>query len=190
MIAREPRSACDPSAASPRIPNRVLARHPHSTRPPAPHTAGEVSALITALRMAEVSTITIGHGRDAASRTTAAAVAKAWSRAGGTILGTVDWPAQAASWLKAAQQMVKTQPDAWVIVDNPAGCAQLAARLVEHEGWSPARTFGTASMDSPDAAALSGLGVLTGIRGATADGGTWRIGHGVLLREQAITVSR
>jgi hypothetical protein len=182
MITREPRSACDPSAASPRIPDRILARHPHSTCPPAPHTAEEVSALIAALHVAGVSTLTIGHGRYTVSRTTAAAVSEAWSRAGGTILGIVDWPARAASWLKAARQMVQSHPDAWVIVDNPAGCAQLAARLAEHEDWSPARTFGTASMDNPDAAALSGFGVLTGMRGVTADGGTWRIGHGILLR--------
>ncbi len=190
MIANASPCTGDPPAGSPRIPDRALARHPYSTHPPAPHTAEEISALVTALRAAGASTITIGHGRDTASRTTAATVCEAWGRAAGTVLGVVDWPAQAASWRKAARQMIHAHPDAWVIVDTPAGCAQLAMRLVEHEDWSPTQTFGTASLDSPDAAALTGFGILTGMRGVTAAGDTWRIGHGVLLREHTSMPSR
>ncbi|MGH3601917.1 MAG: hypothetical protein ACRDQH_16845, partial [Pseudonocardiaceae bacterium] len=176
--------------ASPRISDHALADHLHSTLAPAPHTAEEISALVTLLRAARASTITIGHGRHTTSRDTASAVTDAWNCAGGTVLGTVNWPARAASWLKPARQMVRTHPDAWVIVDNPAGCAQLSMRLVEQKDWSAVRTFGTASMDSPDAAALTCFGVLTGMRGVTADGRTWRIGHGLLLRDQATTVIR
>ncbi len=96
----------------------------------------------------------------------------------------MDWPEQAASWLKQARQLVRTHPDAWVIIDNPAGWAQLAARLSEHEDWSPARTFGSASLDSPDTAVLTGLGVLTGMRGVSRDGAPWRIGHGGIRLRQ------
>jgi hypothetical protein len=71
-----------------------------------------------------------------------------------------------------------------VIIDNPAGCAQLAMRLAEHDDWTATRTFGTAALDSPDAVALTAAGVLSGMRGVTAAGGTWRVGHGVLLRDQ------
>lgn len=190
MTASAARHTDELAIASPRISDRALADHPHSTRAPAPHTAEEISALVTMLCVAGASTIAIGHGRHTTSRDTATAVTDAWNRAGGTVLGSVDWPARAASWLKPARQMVRAHPDAWVIVDNPAGCAQLARRLAEEQEWSAGRTFGTASIDSPDAAALTGSGALTGMRGVTADGHTWRIGHGVLLRDQAATVIR
>lgn len=95
------------------------------------------------------------------------------------MLNTVDWPATAASWLKPARQLVSTQPDAWVIIDNPAGCAQVANRLAEHENWTATRTFATASLHSTDVAALTAAGVLSGMSGATATGETCRLGQTV-----------
>jgi hypothetical protein len=171
-----------PAAAAPRISDQALAARPGSAGGPAPHTAREISALVIMLRAARVSTIAIGHGRHATSRDAAAALTGAWNRAGGTVLDTVDWPARAASWLKPARQLVRACPDAWVIADNPAGCAQLARRLAEHEPWSAARTFGTASAGHPDTAALAGSGLLDGLRGVTADGAGWQIANGVLSR--------
>ncbi len=171
--------------AARRIPDRLFAEHPQSTRTPAPHTAQEISTLVDLLGAAGASTIAIGHGRHTTSRETAIAVSDAWRGLGRTVLGTVDWPADAASWLKSARRLVSTHPDAWVIIDNPAGCAQLAIRLAEQENWTATRTFGTASLSSPDAAALTGAGVLSGMRGATETGGTWCVGHGVLFRDQA-----
>ncbi len=187
MTASPPRPAGDPAFGSPRISDRVLAGHPRSTRMPAPHTAGEISALVTMLRAAGAIAIAIGHGRHTTSRDAVTALTEAWGRAGGTVLGTADWPAGAASWLKPARQLIRADPDAWVIADNPAGCAQLAMRLAQHEQWSAARTFGTASTDSPDLAALTGFGLLAGLRGVTADGRTWRIGPGGLFRYPAST---
>lgn len=169
-------------SASPRVPQHLLIRHPGSTLPPAPHTPDEIRALVRMLHTAGASTISLGRGRHPTSAAAAVALADAWTRVGGTVLDAVDWPEQAASWLKQARQLVRTQPDAWVIIDNPAGWAQLAARLSEHEDWSPARTFGSASLDSPDTAALTGSGVLTGMPGVSRDGAPWRVGHsGILL---------
>lgn len=185
MTTRAPRPAGDPASASPRISDRALAGHPAATRTPAPHTSAEISALVTMLRAAGASTIAIGHGRHPTSCAAAAALAQAWEQAGGTVLRIVDWPARAASWLKPARQLIRAHPDAWVIADNPAGCAQLAMRLARDEQWSAARTFGTASAGRPDLAALTASGRLTGMRGATAAGGTWRIGPGFLLRDEA-----
>ena len=44
-----------------------------------------------------------------------------------------------------------------------------------------ARTFGTASLNSPDTVALTAGGVLNGMRGVTATGETWRVDDGLLL---------
>jgi Periplasmic binding protein len=176
MTGRARRRAGNLAFASPRISDRALAGHPGSSRVPAPHTAAEISALVTLLRQAGASTIAVGHGRHASSCDTATALTEAWDRAGGIVLSTVNWPARAASWLKPARQLIRAHPDAWVIADNPAGCAQLVLRLAGQEPWSAARTFGTAATDSPDLAALAGCDLLAGMRGVTADGRTWRIG--------------
>lgn len=141
---------------------------------------------LTLLRSAGVDTVTIGHGRCLASRDTAQALADAWSNTGRTVLALVDCPERAASWLKPARQLVQTHPDVWVIVDNLAGYAQVAERLKDREDWTPSRTFRTASLDSPDAAALTGFNVLTGMRGVSRDGTTWRVGHGLLLRDEPV----
>jgi hypothetical protein len=182
MTASAPRRAGRPAAASPRISDQALAALPGAAGVPAPHTSREIMALVIMLRTAGASTIAIGHGRHATSRDAASALAGAWNRAGGSVVGTVDWPARAASWLKPARRLAGARPDAWVIADNPAGCAQLARRLAEHEPWSAARTFGTASAGHPDTAALAGAGLLDGLRGVTADGAAWRIANGVLAR--------
>lgn len=190
MTSKAPRRTGDLAFASSRISDRALAGHPGSTRIPAPHTAAEISALVTLLLAARASTLAIGHGRHTTSCNTATALTEAWDRAGGTVLGIVNWPARAASWLKPSRQLIRAHPDAWVIADNPAGCAQLALRLAQYEQWSAGRTFGTASTDSPDLAALTGCGLLTGMRGVTADGRTWRVGHADFLRYPATMPAR
>ncbi|MFE4520208.1 hypothetical protein ACFRMQ_39330 [Kitasatospora sp. NPDC056783] len=136
---------------------------------PAPHTAAELAALLRLLadhRHPPLRGVAIGHSRDGASRTAAAAFA------------VVDWPEQAASWLRPARRLTDREPDAFVIAAAPLGWAQLARRLRHSTPWRPDRTFGFASLAEPVAAALAGPGVLDGVRGASADGGTWRTESG------------
>src|SRR5689334_2183122 len=54
-------------------------------------------------------------------------------------------------------------------------------RRAGQPGWTPARTFGFASVATPDLLALTPPGALAGMTGATAAGGSWRIGQGLLL---------
>ncbi|RGD57444.1 hypothetical protein DR950_06225 [Kitasatospora xanthocidica] len=148
---------------------------------PAPHTAPELAALLRLLadhRRPPLHGVAIGHSRDDASRAAAAAFADAWQAAGHAVLAVVDWPEQAASWLRPAHRLTAPEPDALVIAAAPLGWAQLARRLRHSTPWRPDRTFGFASLAEPVAAALAGPGVLDGVRGAGADGGTWRIASG------------
>ena len=147
----------------------------------AAHTAAELDRLIRMLRASRAETIAIGHGRHAASAGAADALAAAWTAGAGQVLAVVDWPAAAASWLRPAQRLAGSQPDAWILADTPAGCAQLASRLTGQPGWTPGRTFGFASVATPDLLALTPPGALAGMTGATAAGGSWRIGQGLLL---------
>jgi hypothetical protein len=170
-----------PAAESPRVPEPMLARYPAASQPPQPHTAAELDRLIQMLRASRAETIAIGHGRHTASAGAADALAAAWAAGAGQVLAVVDWPAAAASWLRPAQRLAGSQPDAWIMADTPAGCAQLVGRLSGQPGWTPGRTFGFASVATPDLLALTPPGALAGMTGATAAGGPWRIGQILLL---------
>lgn len=126
---------------------------------------------------ARIHAITVGHGRDPESRGAAVAFAQAWSSTGGVVLNIVDWPEEAASWLRAARRFAAGEPDAWVVAGAALGWAQLSRRLRHSTDWDPARTFGFASVGTPGCVRLAGAGTLDGLRGASADGGTWRIGR-------------
>jgi hypothetical protein len=168
------------TAASPRIPDSTLARYPAAAHLPRPHTAAELARLLQMLNAAGACAIAIGYGRHAASVEAAQALAAAWTGGTGTVLAITDWPVTAASWLRPARRLTASRPDAWVIADTPAGCAQLAARLTGQPDWTPARTLGFASLASSDLIALTGA-TLNGMTGPTADGGAWRIGRNLLI---------
>ncbi|MFH8569517.1 hypothetical protein [Streptomyces sp. NPDC017993] len=150
---------------------------------PAPHTDAELKALLSLLTApgppprtrTRIRTVVVGHSRDAASRSAATAFVEAWHSAGLPVLAVVDWPEQAASWLRAAQRFTAEEPDAWVVAAAPLGWAQMSRRLRRSTGWDPARTYGFASLADSRLPALTGPATLHGMRGATADGGTWAV---------------
>lgn len=176
-------SGIPPAAVSPRIPDAALARYPGASRPPRLHTAAELARLLRMLQTAGASSIAIGHGRHPASVVAAHALAAVWASGPGTVLTMTSWPAAAASWLRPARRLATAAPDAWVIADTPAGCAQLGRRLAGQPGWAPGRTFGFASVASLDLITLAGP-VLAGMTGPTASGGAWQIARTLLIRVQ------
>lgn len=152
---------------------------------PTPHTEVELAALLallTAPRL-RIATVVVGHSRDAASRSSAAAFVEAWCGIGRqSVLAVVDWPEAAASWLRAAHRFTAEEPDAWVVAAAPVGWAQMSRRLRLSTNWDPARTFGFAALGDSRVPALAGPTTLQGMRGAMADGGTWTIDRGWLTR--------
>jgi hypothetical protein len=130
-----------------------------------------------------------GHRRDAAAhaeafaQTEAFAQVEAFVRAwGGTVLAVVDWPEEAASWLRQARRFAAGPPDAWVVAGAPLGWARMSTRLRRSTDWAPKRTFGFAS--TARAVALAEPGTLEGMRGADEDGGVWRLGRNLIHRER------
>ncbi|MBT2472874.1 hypothetical protein J7E97_34755 [Streptomyces sp. ISL-66] len=159
---------------------------------PAAHTGAELTALIGLLAAlepdpgaagadgpdaAEPVTVVVGHGRDEASRAAAAAFTEAWRARGGQVLATVDWPESAASWLRPARRMTEQSPRAWVVTGALTGWAQMSRRLRHSTDWDPARTFAFAALRDPRLRELAGPDAVRGLRGATADGGTWEFGE-------------
>ncbi|MFD6160805.1 hypothetical protein ACFWF7_15160 [Nocardia sp. NPDC060256] len=94
----------------------------------------------------------------------------------------VDWPEEAASWLRQAQRLTAGAPDAWVIAASVPGFVQLSRRLVHSTRWTARRTFAFASLADPMSAALAGPEVLDGLRGATREGGSWTISGNEVVR--------
>ncbi|TGZ10557.1 hypothetical protein [Streptomyces rhizosphaericola] len=146
---------------------------------PAPHTGAELAALTALLARSrkQIGAVAVGRSRDAPSRAAAEAFTAAWEARGGTVLAVVDWPESAASWLRPAVRLTERAPDAWVVAAAPLGFAQLARRLRHSTDWDPARTYAFAALGDPRLPDLAGDGTLHGLRGATADGGTWEVRH-------------
>lgn len=148
-----------------------------------PHTDRELACLLALLESSGLRgrSVALGHGRDEASRKAAAAFADAWRGSGGQLAAVVDWPEDAASWLRQARRLTSPEPDAWVVAAAPAGWAQMSRRLRHSTDWDPRRTFGFAPTGDPRLATAVGPGVLDGMRGATADGRPWTIRGGWLV---------
>ena len=165
-----------PASRSPLIGAEELAAYGDLPRP-APHTAPELDALVGLLTAGKgrVETVALGHSRDMASRAAADAFAAAWKARDGKVLTRVDWPESAASWLRPARRLTAEEPDAWVMAAAPLGFAQLARRLRHSTDWDPARTVAFAALKDSRLPALAGPETLHGLRGATAEGGTWEV---------------
>ncbi|GAA1611204.1 hypothetical protein GCM10009764_38760 [Nocardia ninae] len=128
------------------------------------------------------TTVSIGHSRDANSAAAANAFAAAWRERGCHVSAVVDWPEDAASWLRQARRLTAGTPDAWVIAAEVAGFVQLSRRLMHSTDWTARRTFAFGSLADPRCGALAGVGVFEGLRGATRDGKSWEVcGDGVVL---------
>lgn len=155
-----------------------------SQQEPAPHTRVELETIMGLLtqRCTRIRAISVGHARDNASRSAADAIIRAWEDYGGDVLGVVDWPEDAASWLRQATQLVAGAPDAWVVAASPLGWAQMGRRLRHFTDWDPERTIAFSSLADVQLIEMAGPGVFKGLRGALPHGGTWRIGGGLLVR--------
>ncbi|MFF2409885.1 hypothetical protein [Streptomyces sp. NPDC058092] len=167
-------------------------RNPVAVSPgPDPHTEAELAALIglsTAPR-SRIRSVAVGHGRDADSRNAAQAFIRAWQALHRDVLVVVDWPEDAASWLRPARRLTAQAPDAWVLAGAPLGVAQLARRLRRSTDWDPARTFGFASLGTPRLVELAGADTVHGLRGASADGGTWDMCRGWTTHYEPLDVT-
>jgi hypothetical protein len=60
------------------------------------------------------------------------------------------------------------------------GWAQMTRRLLWSTTWRPERTIAFAAIGTRHVTGLVGAHNLPGLAGATADGGTWQISHGIL----------
>jgi hypothetical protein len=157
---------------------------PTEQQVPASHTRPEIQTIMDLLIewRPRVSAISVGHARDDASRLAANAIVRTWTDHGGEVLSVVDWPEEAASWLRQARRLAAGAPDAWVVAGSPLGWAQMGRRLRHSTDWDPERTIAVSSLADVRLIEVAGLDTFEGLRGALPDGGTWRIRNGLLVR--------
>ena len=60
------------------------------------------------------------------------------------------------------------------------GWAQMTRRLLWSTTWRPERTIAFAAIGTRHVTGLVGAHNLPGLTGATKDGGTWQISHGIV----------
>jgi hypothetical protein len=138
----------------------------------------------------QARTTAIGSGRSPAALEAAAAFADRWESSGGIVLATVTWPGEAASWLRQATRFAAANPDLWVMTGPPHGWAQMTRRLLWSTSWRPERTIAFAGLGAPLAIGLVGAHNLSGLTGATADGGTWAVRDGQIQVAVRMDVGR
>ncbi|MEV6860425.1 hypothetical protein AB0M44_05390 [Streptosporangium subroseum] len=145
--------------------------------PPRPLTQAEQGAVMRLLeeRRPRPLTVVIGSSRDTVSRETAKRLDAAWRERGGTVLDVLDWPEEAASWLRQARRFTAQAPDAWIVTGRPAGWVQMGRRLTLSTDWDPARTVATASLAVDHLIAQGGIGTFDHLCGAHRDGSTWTV---------------
>jgi hypothetical protein len=174
--------------ASPRLP-AGLARDAAGLEAGPEATEAELDRMVELALRRRATAVAIGSGR-AASAVAAAALAGRWEAMGGIVLDSVTWPEEAASWLRQAARFAAAEPDVWVMAGPPRGWAQMTRRLLWSTRWRPERTIASAGVGGPLAIGLVGACNLSGLAGATADGGTWTVRDGRLQTAARTSASR
>lgn len=90
-----------------------------------------------------------------------------WRKNGGSVGEVVTWNADAPSLDSEAQQLVRGNPDGWVVIDLAPGFQRLVPSLVRAGGWSPDKTFVTNSMRNADLLRRIGDSATDGLRGVS-----------------------
>jgi hypothetical protein len=124
--------------------------------------------------------IAIGSGRSLPATRAATGFARRFQAAGGSVICTVTWPESAASWLRQATRFAGADPDLWVMAGPATGWAQMTRRLLWSTTWRPERTIAFAAIGNRHVTGLVDAHNLPGLSGATVDGGTWQISHGIV----------
>lgn len=156
-------------------------------------TAAELATVLRLLERLGARSVAVGHGRDPRSQACAERFAAAWTAAPDRdgldrqVAVVVDWPSEAASWLKPARRLTEVAVDAWVVADTPAGWAAIGERLRRSDGWDPRRTIGFAGLVTSASVAAAGPGVTEGLVGAAAGGDVWFVHEGTLVEHRPRT---
>ena len=120
-----------------------------------------------AARFGKRARINVGARNDAFGAALRDLFVQGWRANGGAIGEVVTWNADAPSLDSEAQQLVRGNPDGWVIIDLAPGFQRLVPSLVRAGTWRPDRTFVTNSMRNADLLKRIGERATDGLRGVS-----------------------
>ena len=118
-------------------------------------------------RFGKRALINVGARNDAFGVALRDLFVQGWRANGGRIGEVVTWNADAPNLDSEAQQLVRGNPDGWVIIDLAPGFQRLVPSLVRAGGWRPDRTFVTNSMRNADLLKRIGERATDGLRGVS-----------------------
>jgi ABC-type branched-subunit amino acid transport system substrate-binding protein len=118
---------------------------------------------------AEGMTVNIGARNDAYGTGLADTFAQAWRDKGGEIGQRVIYDPEQPSYNSEAAQLVRGNPDAWVIIDFPETFSKVGPALVRTGQWDPETSWVTDGLKSGSLPADVGQQATEGLRG-TAPG--------------------
>ena len=118
---------------------------------------------------AQGKTINIAARNDAYGTGLADTFTKPWEEKGGQIGERVEYDPEQPSYNSEAQQIVRGNPDGWVIIDFPETYAKVGPALVRTGKWDPKKSFITDGLASGQLPKDSGRDATEGMRG-TAPG--------------------
>ena len=150
-----------------------------------PKGVGQVERAVIARlgRLLGIRRTAIGSGRDPISVSSADLLAQSLHDSGVDVT-RVDWPVEAASWLRPARRLCASGTDGWVVLDHLAGAAQILRRLIEQDTWRADRTIVWSALRRPLLVEVVGRADLEGLRGVTPDGELWQIRDGLITDER------
>jgi ABC-type branched-subunit amino acid transport system substrate-binding protein len=121
------------------------------------------------LGTADGMTVNIGARNDAYGTGLADTFAEAWRDKGGEIGQRVIYDPEQPSYNSEASQLVRGNPDAWVIIDFPETFSKVGPALVRTGQWDPAKSWVTDGLKSGSLPEDVGRQATQGLRG-TAPG--------------------
>lgn len=135
-----------------------------------------------------IISISVGHGRQESARHEAVQLIETWQLltdwikpSGGIVIQVVDWPEEAASWLRQAKRFAAGNPDVWVVLGSFLSWQQMCKRLAHELNWKPERCFGLFSAMEEPIIETGNYTIMEGMRGLHPDGSRWQVINGLIL---------
>jgi ABC-type branched-subunit amino acid transport system substrate-binding protein len=120
--------------------------------PPADNLQGPTLASFVADQIGADKTVSVAGRNDSYGEGLTKSFADAWEANGGTVAGDgpILYDPDQPSYDSEAQQIVSSNPDAYVIVDFPETFVKVGPALVRTGKWDPSKTFVTDGLVSSD----------------------------------------
>jgi ABC-type branched-subunit amino acid transport system substrate-binding protein len=202
VIGEMASQATIPVAQTVTIPNKIVQITPTSTAPSitnipdkgylwrilsSDNLQGRVLAQAASGAFGAKASVAVGARNDAFGVALKNLFVSEWKKRGGSVETEVTWNPAQASFDTEAAQLVRGNPDGFVIIDFPDTFAKMAPALVRTGRWVPAKTLMTEAMRNAEELGKIGAQAVQGMRGTapTSEGAPARKPFDALFKRRA-----